>query len=69
MLRKTYRGRLTIDLGQVDAIESHGIAVLVAADAYARSDGWILQIRAGSAAVRRAFEVRGLHTQLPFSSA
>lgn len=67
VLRRTYRGRLVIDLRGVTFIASAGVAVLVEADAYARRDGWVLELRQGPPEVRRVFEVSGLLDRLPFT--
>jgi anti-anti-sigma factor len=65
-LKRTYRGRLVIDLTGVTFIASTGIAVLVHAYGYAQRDGWRLELRPGPPAVRRVFELCGLDDRLPF---
>jgi stage II sporulation protein AA (anti-sigma F factor antagonist) len=66
-LRRTYRGRLVIDLGGLTFLSSTGIAVLMHAHGYARTDGWRLQLRQGPPEVRRVFELCGLLEHLPFT--
>jgi anti-anti-sigma factor len=66
-LRRTYRGRLVIDLSELTFVSSSGIAVLVRADTCARHDGWVLELRQGPPPVRRVFEICGLADRLPFS--
>ncbi len=67
-LRRTYRGRLVIDLGGRDFVPSTGIATLIDADAYARRDGWVLQLRPGPPEVQRVFALCGLLRRLPFTA-
>jgi anti-anti-sigma factor len=68
-LRRTYRGRLVIDLGGLTFLSSTGIAVLVQADRYAQAGGWRLELRQGPPEVRRVFELCGLLDHLPFTQA
>jgi anti-anti-sigma factor len=65
-LRRTYRGRLVIDLSEVTFVSSTGIAVLVHADRHAQHGGWLLELRHGPPDVRRVFEICGLADRLPF---
>jgi anti-anti-sigma factor len=65
-LRRTYRGRLVIDLSVVTFVSSTGIAVLVHAHSYAQHDGWVLELRQGPSDVRRVFQICGLADRLPF---
>lgn len=67
-LRRTYRGRLVIDLSGLEFVSSTGIAVLMHAHRYARGGGWVLQLRPGPPMVQRVFEIAGLDDRLPFSS-
>lgn len=59
-------GRLVIDLGALDFIDSSGIRVLVQADARARSDGGTLWLLPGNPYVHRVFEVMRLDQRLTF---
>jgi anti-sigma B factor antagonist len=65
-LRRTYRGRLVVDLSALTFVSSTGIAVLVHAHRYAEHDGWLLELRHGPPDVRRVFEICGLADRLPF---
>jgi anti-sigma B factor antagonist len=66
-LQRSYRGRLVLDLGEVEFIQSAGIAVLLEADGYARRDGWMLEIRPGPAHVQRVLRFTGVLDHLPFT--
>ena len=68
-LRRTYRGRLILDLRGLQFVASAGIAVLIAAEAYARRDGWVLEVRPGPPQVQRVFDICGLGDALPFTDA
>jgi anti-anti-sigma factor len=65
-LRRTYRGRLAIDLSEVTFVSSSGIAVVVHAHRYAQHDGWVLELRQGPPDVRRVVQICGLADRLPF---
>jgi anti-anti-sigma factor len=68
-LKRSYRGRLVLDLGAVEFIQSAGIAVLLEANAYASRDGWTLQIRPGPAHVQRVLGFTGMADRLPLTDA
>jgi anti-anti-sigma factor len=57
---------LTLDLSNVDFIDSTGIGVLFRVEAEARSRGVALAIVPGPREVQRVFEIAGLSESLPF---
>jgi anti-sigma B factor antagonist len=58
---------LVVDLGEVEFIDSTGLALLLRTEAASRQDGFELQIlRSPAAAVRSALEASGLERVLPF---
>jgi anti-sigma B factor antagonist len=64
--RGTHRGPVLLDLRGLSFLDSSGLRVLIAADAYARSDGWALRILLRrSSPIRRTLEVSGLERMLP----
>jgi anti-anti-sigma factor len=65
-LRRTYRGRLVLDLRGLTWVDSSALGVLISADAYARQDGWVLEIVPGAPEIQRVFARCGLLDQLPF---
>jgi anti-anti-sigma factor len=66
-LAQTHQGPIVIDLRQLTFLDSTGITALVAANGYARRDGWSLTIVNGSGQIRRVFEISGLSDVLPFA--
>jgi anti-anti-sigma factor len=64
--RGSHRGPVVIDLRSLSFLDSSGLRVLIAADSYARGDGWDLRILLQeSSPVRRTLEVSGLERMLP----
>jgi anti-anti-sigma factor len=64
--RGSHRGPVLVDLRGLSFLDSSGLRVLIAADSYARSDGWDLRILLlESSPIRRALEVSGLERMLP----
>src|SRR4051812_1726477 len=68
-LRRTYRGRLVLDLRGLTWVDSSAVGVLASADAYARQDGWVLEIVQGPPEIQRVFALCGMLDQLPFREA
>jgi anti-sigma B factor antagonist len=58
---------VVIDLRQLTFMDSTGVAALVAADRYARRDGWSLAIVKGPPQVQRVLEICGLTEVLPLA--
>jgi anti-sigma B factor antagonist len=59
---------LTIDLSDLEFIDSSGLGVLVRFNNVATTEGFGYSVIAGPAAVHRAFVLSGLDRMLPFSS-
>jgi anti-anti-sigma factor len=58
---------LVVDMGEVEFIDSTGLALLLRTEAASRQDGFELQIRRSpAAAVQSALEASGLERVLPF---
>jgi anti-anti-sigma factor len=66
-LARTHKGLVVIDLRQLTFMDSTGVAALVAADRYARRDGWNLAIVKGPRQVQRVLELCGLTEVLPLA--
>lgn len=67
MLARTHKGLVVIDLRQLTFLDSTGVTALVAADSYARRDGWNLAIVKGPPQVQRVLEICGLTEVLPLA--
>jgi anti-anti-sigma factor len=65
VLRRSYRGRLVVDLRDVTVISSAAVAVLLDADAYSRRGGWVLELVHPSPPVQRTVARLGLLGRLP----
>jgi anti-sigma B factor antagonist len=59
-------GRVIVDLGELDFIDSAGLRVLMAAHSVSESNGKRLRLRRGPRSVHRLFEVTGTDSVLPF---
>jgi AraC family transcriptional regulator, regulatory protein of adaptative response / methylphosphotriester-DNA alkyltransferase methyltransferase len=57
---------LTIDLSQLEFIDSTGLQVLLELDAEQRADGFQMRIRRGTRAVQHIFAIAGVADSLPF---
>ena len=66
-LARTHKGLVVIDLRQLTFMDSTGVAALVAADRYARRDGWNLAIVKGPPQVQRVLDICGLTEVLPLA--
>jgi anti-anti-sigma factor len=66
-LAQTHHGLIVIDLCQLTFLDSTGVRALVAADSYARRDGWNLAIVKGPPQVQRILEICGLTEVLPLA--
>jgi anti-sigma B factor antagonist len=66
-LAHTHHGLIVIDLRQLTFLDSTGVRALVAADSYARRDGWSLAIVKGPPQVQRILELCGLTEVLPLA--
>lgn len=66
-LTATHRGLMVIDLRPLTFMDSTGVTALIAADGFARRDGWSLTIVQGPPQVRRALEICGLTPVLPLA--
>jgi anti-anti-sigma factor len=66
-LARTHKGLVVIDLRQLTFLDSTGVTALVAADSYARRDGWSLAIVKGPPQVQRVLEICGLTEVLPLA--
>jgi anti-sigma B factor antagonist len=66
-LARTHKGLVVIDLRQLTFLDSTGTAALVAADSYARRDGWSPAIVKGPPQVQRVLEICGLTEVLPLA--
>jgi anti-sigma B factor antagonist len=62
-------GPLTIDLSDLEFIDSSGLGVLVRFNNLAATDGFEYDLIPGPAAVHRAFVLSGLDQMLPFAPA
>ena len=62
-LAQTHKGLIDIDLRQLTFLDSTGVA----ADSYARRDGWSLTIVKGPPQVQRVLEICGLTEVLPLA--
>jgi anti-anti-sigma factor len=62
-------GTLTIDLTDLEFIDSSGLGVLVRFNNGATTAGFEYELIAGPAAVHRAFVLSGLDRMLPFTAA
>lgn len=61
-------GALTIDLSDLEFIDSSGLGVLVRFNNTASTEGFEYSVIAGPATVHRAFVLSGLDRMLPFAS-
>ena len=66
-LARTHKGLVVIDLRHLTFLDSTGVTALVAADSYARRDGWSLAIVKGPPQVQRVLEICGLTEVLPLA--
>jgi anti-sigma B factor antagonist len=60
--------RVVLDLADLEFIDSTGLRAIVRGAEAARRDGWELQLRPGSPAVQRVFEIAGVLGALPFDA-
>ena len=60
------QGRLLIDLGGLEFMDSSGLAVMVRAQRSARDNGHRLALRAGPPQVQRLFELTGVLQRFTF---
>jgi anti-anti-sigma factor len=58
------RHRVALDLAEVSFMDSTGLTTLMDAHLAAQSNGWSLEIRRASPAVRRVFELAGVERLL-----
>jgi anti-anti-sigma factor len=66
-LARTHKGLVVIDLRQLTFLDSTGVTALVAADSYARRDGWNFAVVNGPPQVQRVLEICGLTEVLPLA--
>lgn len=66
---ETGPGRIVIDLGGVEFLDSTGLHTLLVVYAQARRDNWELTIIPGARAVQRIFEITSTIDRLPFAAA
>ncbi|MGV1050223.1 MAG: STAS domain-containing protein [Solirubrobacterales bacterium] len=62
-------GRVVLDLGDLDFIDSTGIALLVTVAGEDNGDGRVRFLRSRAAAVNRVLELTGVAERLPFVDA
>ncbi len=57
---------MVIDLGQLEFMDSTGLAIIVAADQAAQANGYRLRLRQGSPQVQRLFQLTGVLERFTF---
>ena len=67
-IEATSVSRIVLDLGDLEFVDSTGLAVIVRADTRAKNDGHVLRLLRPNGEVARVFELCDLHEVLAFGN-